>query len=245
MILVEKAPKISHPLSKQDVDKYTKKWFDIKNAPKNEMSDLEKRTEYDNLYNEVTNIVFKDFATTSHYKDLQELMRQAWLKLGFEAGDGNNYAINLAVDMGRRVDNPLGQMFKYIIGKYDSISDYLDANDTFLESFKNFLASRNDLWSSYSESDITSIIKSAYKLVKSKKSNEQREKAIDELAKRENLRDLVSDADNTSNQKNNTVTVKKITPKTSEKEQKAALKAMGYDLGTEEGKKMLQKIANS
>lgn len=239
MILVEKAPKISHPLSKQEVDKYTKKWFEIKDTPEKDMPVTKKRIAYDELYDEVTTLVFKDLATTGHFEDIKKVMRQAWLKLGFEAGDGNNAAVNLANDMGNMTSNPTAEMIAYIIYNYNSIDDYLDGKDdeNLLKMFKNFLVSRQDLWKSYTKDDITKIIRSIHKIITN---SEDPKNELEEINKLTNLRDVLSKDPG----EDNTIKVNKITDKSTEEDVTKVIRDSGV-LNSKATATVAQKIINN
>lgn len=228
-------------LTKQKVDELTKKWFDIKNNSK--MSDVEKRSQYDEVYDEATNIVFDNIKTVKDYDAVKNYMHSAWLKLGFEAGDGNGKSINLAKDLiSRSSIPPAAKIIPYIIENYNAIDDYIGVNNKVAEMLRNFLAKRTDLWKSYSTDDITKIIAQLHKLLKSAKNDAQREKILNSKDLENNLRNVLSMK--AKDVKDSTVKVNKVTSKTSDDAIKQNLKSMGLDLDNIEDKKRLQNILN-
>ena len=181
----------SNRLKKAKIDELTKKWFEIKDDTT--MSTVQKRAAYDQLYDEATTWVFGDLG--GHAEAIRDYMHKAWLELGFEAGDGNNKAVNLAYDLIRRTSVPTKEMVQTALENYSSLSNSLDASDDFVDEFKNVIVSRQDLWKSYSKGDIVKIIRAAYKLLSDAGDAKQRQAQLDRFKKLENLRDLLSDVE--------------------------------------------------
>lgn len=229
-------------LTKQKVDELTKKWFEIKENQN--MSDVDKRTKFDELYDEATEKVFDVIGNVKGYNGVKNYMHTAWLKLGFEAGDGNNPAIELSKELvGASGVAPAEKIIPFIIENYNSVGEYINGLGNFSETFKkDFLATRTDLWTKYSAEDIRNIIVSIYKLLKSKRSTSEKQNELERIKKVENLRDLITDASKTK--KDKTVKVNKVTSKTSDKAAKQILKNVGYDLDKTEDKQRLQNLLN-
>lgn len=229
-------------LSKQEVDDLTKRWFDIKNAPKNDMSDLDKRKKYDELYDEATDKVFKDIKTVKGYIKVKEYMRQAWLKLGFEAGDGANKAMNLTLDLLKRTNtanNPdaVIHIVPFILNNYDYVDDYLDGNDEASNLLKFFVVQRKDLWSKYSEKDIVQILGAIYNKLKEANPKDLN-KIIQQFLKTDNLRDFLK---GDANKNSSVVKVNKVTQKSSESDVEATLRSSGV-LDNKETAALAQKV---
>lgn len=248
-------------LTKQEVDDYTKRWFDIKDAPigtgkyqkpddkpgeptGEKMTEVEKRKAYDELYDEVTDIVFDNVKTVKGYNDIKNYMRKAWLKMGFEAGDGNNKAMNLTLDLIKRSStagnaDAVAKIASYTLDNYDYIDDFLDSGDEPSKLLKFFITQRKDLWSKYPAKDITQIIKSLYSLLKKAKGKELN-KIIDTYLKNDNLRDLLTMSSGTDTE--STIKVNKITPKSNEQQIIDNLKKSGFDFGDMNQVNKLDKI---
>ena len=196
------------------------------------MSDVTKRKEFDKLYDAATDQVFNNIGTVKGYDGVKTYMHNAWLKLGFEAGDGNNNAINLAYDLIHRSSiAPADKIVPYIIENYNVIDDYIGVDNKVAEMLRNFLVKRTDLWKSYSTDDINKIIAQLYKLLKGAKNDAQK-----------NLRNVLSMK--AKDVKDSTVKVNKVTAKTSDDVIKQNLKSMGLDLDKAEDKKRLQNVVN-
>ena len=207
------------------------------------MSDVTKRKEFDKLYNAATDQVFNNVGTVKGYDGVKNYMHTGWLKLGFEAGDGNNDAVNLAYDLiHRSPDAPADKIVPYVIENYNAIDDYIGVDNKVAEMLRNFLVKRTDLWKSYSTDDITKIIAQLHKLLKSKKNDAQREKILNSKDLENNLRNVLSMK--AKDVKDSTVKVNKVTSKTSDDAIKQNLKSMGLDLDNIEDKKRLQNILN-
>lgn len=223
----------------KDLSKYTKP--DGTKGIK--MSDVTKRKEFDKLYNAATDQVFNNVGTVKGYDGVKNYMHTGWLKLGFEAGDGNNGAVNLAYDLiHRSPDAPADKIVPYVIENYNAIDDYIGVDNKVAEMLRNFLVKRTDLWKSYSADDITKIIVQLHKLLKSKKNDAQREKILNSKDLENNLRNVLSMK--AKDVKDSTVKVNKVTSKTSDDAIKQNLKSMGLDLDNIEDKKRLQNILN-
>lgn len=224
-------------LTKQKVDELTKKWFDIKNN--SEMSDVEKRSQYDEVYDAATKIVFDNIKTVKDYDAVKNYMHSAWLKLGFEAGDGNDKSINLAKDLIKRSSiSPAAKIVPYIIENYNYVDDYLDDGSDFLEDLKNALVTRTDLWTKYSTEDITKIIGQLHALLKNASSKNDQQDLLDRFKKSDNLRNFLKE----KVPKDTSVKVDKVTNNTTKDDLKQTLKTIGLDLDKAEDKKRIRNL---
>ena len=225
----------------KDLDKKLRTYKKPDGTKGTKLTERERREEYDKLYDAATDIVFDNVKTVKGYDGVKEYMRRAWLKMGFEAGDGNDKTINLVLDLLNRSSlAPAEKIVPYIIENFNAIDDYLVGNNKAQDSLKNLLMTRTDLWKSYSTEDITKIIGSIYKLLSNAKSDADRQKVIDAIKNTNNLRDVISMKG--SQKKNNTITVNKVNSNTSSKQQKQILKNVGWDIETPEGRKSLQNL---
>ena len=192
----------------------TTKWFDVREDPKMSMTD--KRKAYDKLYDTATEKVFDMARSTPRYNKIKEFMRQMWLKLGFEAGDGNNKAINLAQDlvsssMKSGNTDVVDKIVSFTINNYDYVDDYLDNNNDISKFLKDFSVQRKDLWSEYTDNDIKGILKSLYKQIEDAGDLKSQLALEDKYMKTSNLRDLLKDLDSTDSSKS--VKVPKVSQK--------------------------------
>lgn len=223
-------------LSKTEVDDLTKRWFEVKND--DSMSDVKKRTAYDEIYDEATDKVFDIIKTVKGYVGVKEYMRTQWLKVGFEAGDGNNKAVNLCLDLLNKSSiAPAQNIVPFILENYNYIDDFLDSGDDFQEDFRNFLMTRTDLWTRYSKEDIIDIIGSMHAQLKESK---DKKATLAEFAKLNNLRDVLRG--NTSKKNSNTIKVQKIDNSSKEQDIIDNLKRSGFDFSNEENLNKLDKI---
>lgn len=210
----------------------TKQWYRIKETPASEMSESDRRKAYDKLYNTATFIVFGDEIGATDGKSaaldsIEKYMREGgWLKVGFEAGDGNDKRMKLAMDLvGRASNSPAaGSIVKTTLERYDYIDDYLVNNEPFTEEFKNVITDRVDLWAHYSQDDIVKIIRAVYEQCKNPPDGETYSDVLSKFRSADNLRDILANAPERSG---NSIRVNVLNGKSSEDIVKKTMSAVG------------------
>lgn len=232
----------------------TARWFEIKNSPAGEMSETEKRKEYDNLYDTATNIVFDKVRTVKGYDTIKNYMRSAWLKIGFEAGDGTNNNLNLASNFIRfssnsNISKNLDRMIDYSINMDSNVLNILEQNQKLVYT----MASHPE-WFDYSDDDIDAAVKTIDKVLNSSKGNKKDiwKTILQELYKDNKLIDLrtlnkrLSDRLNlniSDSKKGDNIKVTRLNKNSSEQDIIDNLNKSGFDFSNEENINKLTKIA--
>ena len=201
------------------------------------MNEQTKRVEYDKLYDSATDEIFDNVKNRSiGYDELKRYMRGAWLKLGFEAGDGNDDSVTCAVDMAGKThkDGPIDKLVSYIIENYNAVDDYL--ND---DELRYALSQRSDLWTDYTAEDISRIIRSLSKIIES--NPDGKSDVLSNFGKADNLRDYMKQSPNKGS---GTIKVNKINNKSSEEDIAAVMKDTGI-LNNQDTIKAARKILDN
>ena len=206
----------------------TKQWYKIKETPAGEMSESDRRKAYDELYDTATFIVFGDNIGSAKALDsIKKYMREGgWLKVGFEAGDGNDKRMKLAMDLVDRANKSaaVGNIVKTSLERYDYIDDYLVNNEPFTEEFKSAITDRVDLWAHYSQDDIVKIIRAVYEQCKNPPKGETYSDVLSKFRSADNLRDVLSNA---PDRDSNSIRVNVLNGKSSEDIVKKTMSAVG------------------
>lgn len=214
-------------LSKAEVDDLTKRWFELNDIPTGtgnyiksdgtkaaKISNTDKRKAFDEIYDEATDKTFGKLNIKS-YDDVKKYMRKAWLKMGFEAGDGNDPTMNTVLKVledahDRAKDDAAGNILKFIVENYQRIRKIITDKDDYISTkMRSFLISRDDIWT-YPADSIVQILNVLYSSIKDATSDEERNNIVNKFINANNLRDLLSDEDLSNDEDSGVIKVQKL-----------------------------------
>lgn len=189
-----------------------------------------KREAFDLVYDTATEYALDD-PTLSRNDDIKEYMRSAWLQRGFEMGDGNDDAFEMAKVVAEIVQQKkpanAARALQFTLDRWNAVDDFLKD-----DKVQKFIAERPDLWDqTYKDTDVASILNAVYK-------------GLPNGEIPENLRNLIGDAAT-----ENTVKVKPVITKGTDQERvkdiHRYLKQGGIDASKAADRELLQDLVTA